>query len=67
MSAPVERLLARLYTDERLLRRFLADPAALAREAGLSPEEAAAVTRIDLDDLALAAHGFARKRASRRA
>ena len=66
MSSPrFEALLARLYVDAELRRRFLADPRAAAREAGLDPADAEALARIDRAGLALAARSFAAKRAAR--
>jgi hypothetical protein len=58
-----EAFLARLYADTAARERFLADPRGEARRAGLGPAEAAALDRIDLDDLALAAVSYARKAA----
>jgi hypothetical protein len=67
MSAPaLEAFLARLYTDEALRRRFLADPRAEAGRAGLSGDEMAALERIDRPGLLMAAESFARKRARKR-
>jgi hypothetical protein len=65
MSAPLEGFLARLYTDARLRRRFLADPAAVARAARLDEPSVQALVDIDREGLELAAESFARKRASR--
>ncbi len=65
MSArSVEILLARLYSDESLLRQFLASPLATARSHGLSEDEAIAFASVDAADLQLAAHSYARKRAA---
>lgn len=65
MSAvALEAFLARLYTEAPLRRRFLDDPAAVAREAGLAPEEVAAMEAIDRVGLELAAESYARKRAA---
>ena len=66
MQADVERLLARLLTDHGLRARFLADPAAIAREERLSPQEAAAVARIPVADLLTAARSYAFKRDAKR-
>lgn len=63
-AAAVERLLARLYTDAALRRRFLAAPPRIAGAAGLDAEEARALAAIDPADLHLAAHSYARKRAA---
>ena len=64
MSSPAfEAFLARLYTDARFRRRFLAAPRAAAERAGLSPAECAALERIDREGLEMAARSFAAKRA----
>jgi hypothetical protein len=63
VSAPsVEALLARLYTDPALRQRFLVDPAAISRDAGLTEAEVAALTRIDRVGLQLAADSYEHKR-----
>ena len=62
MQADVERLLARLLTDRGLRERFIADPAGVATEAGLSPEEADGVARLPVPDLHAAARGYEHKR-----
>jgi pantoate kinase len=62
MQADVERFLARLLTDPGLRERFLADRAQVAREAGLSPEEAQAVARMPSQDLRTAARSYQHKR-----
>ena len=63
MSSPAfEVFLARLYTDEGLRVQFLASPAGVAKESGLSDEESRAVEAIDRDGLILAAESYARKR-----
>jgi hypothetical protein len=59
----LERLLARLYTDAQLRRRFVADREGVARAAALDADEVEAVLRLDADDLELAAESFAAKRA----
>jgi hypothetical protein len=61
-AAAVETLLARLYTDDGLRRRFLDDTVAVALRMGLDDEEAAAFARIDRVGLAMAAESYARKR-----
>jgi uncharacterized protein len=58
----LERLLARIYTDDRALARFIAAPVREAMEAGLSPEAARAIQYVDETGLKLAAASFARKR-----
>ena len=62
MQADVERLLARLLTDAALLERFLADPAKVARQEGLSPQEADAVARMPASGLRAAARSYRHKR-----
>src|SRR5262249_38697739 len=64
--ADVERLMARLLTDRALRERFLADPAAVAREEGLSAEEAAAIAKTSSADLRTAARSYDLKRAAKR-
>jgi hypothetical protein len=59
----LEALLARVYTDAETRRRFLADPQAEARRAGVGEVECASLTDIDAKGLALAAESFAAKRA----
>jgi hypothetical protein len=63
-AANLEILLARLYTDARFRRTFLAEPEATARAHGLDDAEVAALRDIDHDGLALASGSFARKRAA---
>jgi hypothetical protein len=65
MQADLERLLARLLTDQEFLERFLADPAGVAGDEGLSPEEASAVACLSSQDLRIAAHCYQLKRDSR--
>jgi hypothetical protein len=64
MQADVERLLARLLTDRGFRERFLAAPADVARNEGLSPEEAEAVARMPARDLRTAARSYQHKRES---
>ncbi|BDC49128.1 hypothetical protein F183_A14440 [Bryobacterales bacterium F-183] len=61
-GAKFEAVLARLYTDEEYRMRFLQDPGAIAVEAGLSLEEAAALAVIDREGLDLACRSFQFKR-----
>jgi len=58
----LEAFLARLYTDESALRRFLVDPRADARRAGLGEEACEALASIDRVGLELAVRSFAGKR-----
>lgn len=63
MSASiVEAFLARIYVDAQARERFLSNPTAEARAAGLSPEEVDAVTQIDRVGLELFAVSLERKR-----
>jgi hypothetical protein len=64
MQADVERLLARLLTDRGFRERFLAQPADVARQEGLSPEEAKAVAELPSQDLRTAARSYEHKRGS---
>jgi hypothetical protein len=57
-----EAFLARIYVDPDARARFKADPYAEARRAGLSPEECAAIVKIDWVGLELATRSFAKKR-----
>jgi len=67
MSSPrIEAFLARLYTDQAVLDRFLADPAATLAGAGLDAAEQRSFATIDRDDLVLAAQSIRAKRAARR-
>lgn len=58
-----ESFLARLYVDDQLRQRFLADPFGEARRAGFDDVTAQRLAQIDREGLALAAESFARKRA----
>ena len=67
MSAnALETFLARLYTDDALRRDFVSAPRLVARAAGLADDDVERLAQIDLEGLALAANGFARKRAAHR-
>jgi hypothetical protein len=59
-----EAFLAKLYVDDRARSRFLADPRREALNAGLTEHDCEALEKIDLIGLEIAAHSFARKRAS---
>ena len=68
MSRPnLESFLAKLYTDEEALRRFVCAPYAEAERAGLSPEECSELSRMDMLGLQFAARSFSKKRERRRA
>jgi hypothetical protein len=62
MQADIETLMARLLTDRALRERFAIDPAAVAREAGLSQLEAEGIARISVEDLFTAARSYEHKR-----
>jgi putative modified peptide len=66
MQHRLESLLARLLTDDAFRRQFLHDPAAVAKQAGLSAEECAAVAAMPMQDLKNAAWSYGRKRAAKR-
>lgn len=63
----LQHFLARLYTDDALRARFLAQPAAVARECGFDDAQAERLAaEIDAESLTLAARGYAKKRALKR-
>lgn len=64
-TAALEAFLARLYTDETLRERFLADPQAEAQRAGLDEAAQAALLQIDRVGLELATRSLTRKREKR--
>ena len=66
MQADIETLMARLLTDRALRERFAGDPAAVAREAGLSQPEVEAIARISIEDLFTAARSYEHKRNAKR-
>ena len=56
---PLNRCLYRLKSDDAFRERYLADPEATLREAGLDPERIAALRALDRDRLlALGAHAY---------
>ncbi len=66
MSAPsFEAFLAKLYVDEGVRARFLANPRDEAVKAGLTTEEAEALASIDRVGLELMAKSLERKRQRR--
>jgi hypothetical protein len=65
MSPQFEAFVARLYVNETLRRRFLADARGEATRAGLSPNEIQALQGIDRTGLELAAGSFEHKRRQR--
>jgi hypothetical protein len=60
--ASLESFLALIYADPAARARFKADPAGEAQRAGLSPEEALALSSLNWSDLQLASRSFANKR-----
>ena len=63
----LQRFLARLYTDDALRARFLAQPAAVARECGFNDAQAERLAaEIDAESLTLAARSYAKKRSLKR-
>lgn len=61
-TSAFEVFLARIYVDSDARARFKADPFAEASHAGLSPDECAAIMKIDWVGLELATRSFAKKR-----
>lgn len=61
-----EQFLARLYVDDALRARFLADPVGEAMRAGLDRSTAEKLANIDRLGLELASESFARKRKNKR-
>jgi hypothetical protein len=64
MQADVERFLARLLADRGFRERFLAAPVDVARNEGLSAQEAEAVARMPAQGLRAAARSYQHKRES---
>lgn len=63
----LQRFLARLYTDDALRVRYLAQPVAVARECGFDDAHAERLAaEIDAQALTLAARSYTRKRALNR-
>jgi hypothetical protein len=58
----LEAFLARVYVDERLRARVIADPRATAREEGLRVQECEQLATLDVAGVVLAARSFAGKR-----
>ncbi|MEK6322849.1 MAG: hypothetical protein AABN33_14330 [Acidobacteriota bacterium] len=58
----LEAFLARIYVDERARASFLVDPRGEAIRAGLSPEEADSLVKIDRVGLELMARSLDQKR-----
>jgi len=62
----VESFLARLYTDEDFLARFLKSPQDVLGHEALSSEQRAALAAIDRSELMLAANSYRHKRDNRK-
>ena len=58
----VQHFLARLYVDGALRARFVASPFSVALSEGFSEVEAREIAKMNLEDLQMAAGGFAKKR-----
>ena len=65
-TADVEAVLARLYTDEDFLARFLDAPREVLALESLSADERAALAAIDRSELMLAANSYRHKRDTRK-
>ena len=65
-TADVEAFLARLYTDEDFLARFLHAPREVLAPESLSTEERAALAAMDRSELILAANSYRHKRDTRK-
>ena len=65
-TADVEAFLARLYTDEDFLTRFLRSPDDVLSREALSAEQRAALAAIDRSELILAANSYRHKRDTRK-
>ncbi len=66
MSATTfEAFLAKLYVDEGVRSKFLADPRGEAIKAGLTAQEVEAIVRIDRVGLQLLSQSLERKRRTR--
>jgi hypothetical protein len=58
----LEAFLARVYVDDGLRARVIADPRRTARDAGLSEPQCEQFAKLDVAGLVLAARSFAGKR-----
>ena len=65
-AADVEAFLARLYTDEDFLARFLDAPGEVLERESFSGEERVALAAIDRSELILAANSYRHKRDTRK-
>ena len=62
----VEAFLARLYTDEDFLARFLKSPQDVLGHEALSPDQRTALAALDRSELMLAANSYRHKRENRK-
>jgi hypothetical protein len=61
-AARLEAFLAKIYVDENLRERFLADPRGEAAKVGLNEREISALEKIDRAGLILTAQSLQKKR-----
>jgi len=61
-TAEIEFFLAKLYTDEALLKRFVENPSNELAKHQLSRETIDSLLQLDAQDLMLAAHSYSHKR-----
>ncbi len=61
-TVEIELFLAKLYTDERLLKRFVESPSAELENHKLSEDSVVHLLALDLQDLQLAAESYSHKR-----
>ena len=66
MSIKLEAFLARIYVDDKVRERFLADPYGEASKAGLTEKEIAGMVLIDRAGLELTVNSLKRKRQQRK-
>jgi hypothetical protein len=65
-TADVEAFLARLYSDEDFVARFLKSPREVLVQENLTPSQQAALAAIDPSELILAADSYRHKRKGRK-
>jgi len=65
-TADVEAFLARLYSDEDFLARFLKSPHDVLARENLSPQQRTELAAIDPSELILAAGSYRHKRETRK-
>jgi hypothetical protein len=61
-TSEIEWFLAKLYTDELVLERFVNDPSDELIRHGISDESIGYFLQLDLQDVMLAAHSYSHKR-----